>query len=141
MLASRIQATEADDQIAQGGEVFRSLSGADGGLILAEGHVPDIMDGIFDGPMTPAENLEFRGAHFVGGAAGDHDFGFLGHAQGFEMMGGAGNHRGLDGVGEAGALRSDLEGINLTGFMPAVALIQSDVRREKKRPLGPGKGW
>ncbi len=55
------------------------------------------------------------------------------------MMSGAPDHRGLGGVRKSRILRSDFEGVNLTGFMPAVALVQSDVRRGEKNPLGPGK--
>ncbi len=55
------------------------------------------------------------------------------------MMSGAPDHRGLGGVRESRVLWSDFEGVNLTGFMPAVALVQSDVRRGEKNPLGPGK--
>ena len=139
MLASRIQAAEADDQIAQGGQVFGSVSGAHRGAIFTEGDIAHVVDGILDGPVAPTGGLQLSGVQASGGATGDHEFGFLGHADRFEMVRGAGNDRRLDGVGEARALRSDLEGIDLTGFMPAVALVQSDVWREKKRLPAPGR--
>jgi len=116
------------------------MSGADGGPIFAEGHVSDIVDGIFDGPVAPAGNLDLSRAQLSGRAAGEEDFGFFGHAQGLEMMSGADNDGGLGGVREAGGLGSDFEGIDLSRFMPAVPLAQSNVRRGKKRPLGLGKG-
>jgi len=48
-------------------------------------------------------------------------------------MSGADDKGGLHGMGEVGLLGGDLKGIDLAGFMPAVALVQSEVRREKKR--------
>jgi hypothetical protein len=50
------------------------------------------------------------------------------------VMRGADDHGGLGGVGEVGGLGRDGEGVNLAGFMPAVGLVQREVRREKKRP-------
>jgi hypothetical protein len=57
------------------------------------------------------------------------------------VMSGAQDHGRLPGVGETGLFRSDLEGIDLAGFMPSVALVERDVRRGKKRPLGRWRGW
>lgn len=116
------------------------MPGTNGGPIFAEGHVPDVMDGIFDGPVTPAGDLDLSRAQLSGRAAGEEKFGFFGHAQGLEMMGRADNDGGLGGMREASGLGSHFEGIDLPRFMPAVSLAQSDVRREKRRPLGPGKG-
>ncbi len=134
-----IQATDSDDEITQGGQVVGSVFGADRRAILAESHVADVVDGILDTPVTSAKGLDFSGAHFGGGTTGQEDLGFLGDAQAFEMMSGAADHRGLSGVGEARVLRSDFEGIDLPSFMPAVALVQSDIRRGKKNPPGPWK--
>lgn len=139
MFAGRIQATEADDQIAQGGQIVGSMSGADGGAIFAEGDIADVVDRIFNGPVTSAKELDFGGAHLRGWATGQKNFRFFGHAHRLEMMSRAADDGGLGGVREAGVLRSDFEGVDLASLMPAVALVQSDVRREKKRPLGLGK--
>jgi len=98
------------------------MSGSDGGPILAESNITDVVNGIFDGPVTAAKGLDLSGVHFGGWATGEEDFGFFGNAKGFEMMSGAAHHRRLDGVRESRALRSDFEGIDLTGFMSAVAL-------------------
>jgi len=73
-------------------------------------------------------------------SAAEDDFGFLGDRGGFEMVRGADNDGGLDGVREAGLGGSDLNGIDLAGFMSAVGLIQRDVRRGKKRLAALGKG-
>ena len=113
---------------------------ADGGLIFAKGHVPDIMDGALDGPVAPAGNLDLSGAQSSRRATGEDDFGFLGDAPGLEMMSGADNHRRLGGVRETGGLGSDFEGIDLSSFMPTVSLAQVDVRREKKNPRSSQKG-
>ena len=110
------------------------------GPIFTEGNVPDVMEGIFDGPVTTAKNLDLSGAHSRGWAAGQEDLAFFGDAKRFEMMGRAADHRGLSGVREARVLGSDFERIDLPGFMPAVGLVQSDGRREKRRPRLPGKG-
>lgn len=113
------------------------MSGADGGAILAESDITDIVNGVFDGPVTAAKGLDLSGAHFGGGATGEEDFGFFGDASALEMMGGAVDHSGLGGVRESRVLGSDFEGIDLPGFMPAVALVEGDVRREKKRRSRP----
>jgi len=122
LFSSGIEAAETDHQVAQRGEVIGSMSGSDGGSILAESNITDVVNGIFDGPVTAAKGLDLSGVHFGGWATGEEDFGFFGNAKGFEMMSGAAHHRRLDGVRESRALRSDFEGIDLTGFMSAVAL-------------------
>ena len=133
VLASGIQTAEADHQIAQRGQVLGCVFGANGRAIFTEGDIAHVVDGILDGPVASAEGLELSGVHLSGWTAGDHDFGFFADVNGFEMMSGADNDGGLDGVRKPGSLRGDLEGINLAGFMPTVPLVQSDVRREKKR--------
>ena len=138
-MARGLQATEADHQIAQSGHVLRSVSGANGRLIFAEGDIADVVDGIFNGPMAPAADLEPSGVQLGGRAAGQEDFDFFRDAKRFEMMGGADHDRGLGGMGKPAAFGSDLEGINLAGLMPAVALVQSEVRREKKRRSALGR--
>src|SRR3990172_4781768 len=137
--ACGLQATEADHQIAQSGHVLRSVSGANGRLIFAEGDIADVVDGIFNRPMAPAGDLEPSGVQLGGRAAGQENFDFFRDAKGFEMMGGADHDRGLGGMGKTAAFGSDLEGINLAGLMPAVALVQSEVRRKKKRRSALGK--
>jgi len=139
-MAGRIQATQADDQIAQRGKVLRGMAGPDGGTVLAESNVTHIVEA-FDAPMTAAELLDLRGIHAVGGATGEEDFGFLAHPHLFEMMGGAADHRGLHGVRETGLFGRDREGVDFAGFMPSVSLIERDVWREKKRRWSPGRVW
>jgi hypothetical protein len=136
VFTSGIQAADPDDEITQGSQVIRSVSGADSGAIFAEGDVTDVVDRIFNAPVTPAKGLDLSGAHFRGWTTGQEDLGFLGDAQAFEMMSGAADHRCLGGMGKARVLRSDFEGIDLASFMPAVALVQSDIRRGKKNPPG-----
>lgn len=133
MVASRIQATETDHEMAQGGHVLRSMSGANGRLIFPEGDVPDVVDRIFNRPMAPAETLEPSGVQLGGRATGQEDFDFFSDANRFEMMRGADKDCRLSGVGETGSFRSDCERINRAGLMPAMALVQSEVRRGKKR--------
>ncbi len=48
-------------------------------------------------------------------------------------MSGADDESGLDGVWEIGLLGCNLKGVHLAGFMTAMALVQGDVRRKKKR--------
>ena len=139
MIARGAQAAQADDEIAQGGQVAGAVAGAGGAQIFAEGDIPHVVDR-FDGPVAAAQGLQLGRIHFVGGAAAQEDFGFLAHAQRFEVVGGADNDRGLGGVGKAGLLGSNGKGIDLAAFMPAVPLVQRDVRRGKKRPPGPGTG-
>ncbi len=98
------------------------------------------MDGIFDGPVTAARNLDLSRAQLSGWAAGEEDFGFFGNLNGFEMMSRPDNDRRLGSVREARVMRIDFEGIDLTGFMSAVTLVQSKIRREKKRRPVPWKG-
>ncbi len=117
------------------------MFGAGRGPIFTEGNIADVMDGIFDRPMTAAKGLDLRGVHFGGRAAAEDNFGLFGNAKRLEMVSGADYHSSLDGVREARAFRSDLEGIDLTGFMPSVSLAQGDVRREKKRRSRPWKAW
>ena len=139
VLASRIEAAKADHQITQGGQVFGCVSGAHRREIFPEGDIAHVVEGILDRPVASTESLQLSGVHLSGRATGDHDFGFLGNAKGFEVMSGAGNDGGLDGMREPGGLRGDFEGTNLTGFMPAVTLVQSEVRRGKKRLSAPWK--
>ena len=136
MLAGRIQATDPDDQIAQGGEIVGSMFGADGGAIFAKSDIADVVDGILNAPVASPGNLDLSSAHFGGRTTGQENFHFLGDAHGFEMMSGAPDHGSLGGVRESRVLRRDFEGVDFTSFMPAVALVQSEVRRGGKRPLG-----
>lgn len=117
---------------------MRSVFGAGRGPILAKGYIAHVMD-VFDPPVTAARPLDLSRAQSSRWAAGHEDLGFFGDPNRFEMVGGADDHGGLGGIREARILRSDFEGINLPGFMPAVSLVQSDVRREKKRPPRPGR--
>lgn len=137
VFASGIQATETDHQIAQSGVVFGSVFGARSGLIFAKGNISNVVERVLDCPVAPAETLELRGVHFSGRAARDEDFGFFSHGNRLEMMSGAVDHGSLKGVRESRALRSDLERIDRAGFMPAVALVQGDIRRGKKRRFRP----
>jgi hypothetical protein len=137
---SAVEGTKADHQVAQSGQVFRCIAGVGGRAIFAKGNISDVVERVLNGPVTPAERLDLSGVHFGGRAAGEEDFNFLGNATGLEMMSGAVDHCSLNGVRKARALRSDLEGIDLAGFMPAMGLVQSDVRREKKRRSRPWKG-
>ena len=134
---SGIKATQTDDQIAERGEVLDNMTDVGGRAILSEGNIADVVERVLDGPMAPAEGLDFRGIHLGGRAAGEEDFDLFGDAKGLEMMSRAVDHRSLDGMRESRGLRSDLEGIDLPGFMSAVGLVQSDVRREKKRRSRP----
>jgi hypothetical protein len=137
VFAGSIKATETDHQIAQSGEILGSVFGSGGGQILTESNIANVVEGVLDGPVAPAESLDLSGVHFGGRATGEEDFGFFGNANGFEMMSGALNHSRLDGMRESRALRSDFKGIDLTGFMATVALVQSDIRRGKKRRSRP----
>lgn len=132
VLAGGIQRAEADNHIAQGCQVLYRVAGADGGGIFAESNVAHVVDR-FDAPMAPAARLDLRRGELAGGAAADNDFGVFGDLEVFEMMGSADNQRGLDGVREAALFGGDFKGPNLAGFMPAMALVNRDVRREKKR--------
>ena len=141
VLASGTEGAKTDDQIAQGGMVSRSGFGAGGGLILSESDISNVVERVLDRPMPPAEGLDLSGAHFGGRTTAEQDFDFFANADGLEMVSGALYHRCLDRVGESRALWSGLERIDLTGFMPTVALAQSDVRREKKRRSRPWRAW
>src|SRR5664280_728233 len=140
-LTGGIQSTEADDQIAQGGQVLDNMASVSGRTIFAEGDVAHVMDGVFKGPMPPAEPLDLSGVRFLSRAAAEDDFSLFGDANRLEVMSGAGDDRRLSCMRESGAFGSHGEGIDLAGLMPAVALVQRDVRREKNRPLGPWRGW
>ena len=133
VFTSGIEATEPDHQVAQSGVVCRSVFGVSGGLIFSEGDISNVVERVFDGPVAPAERLELSGIHFKGGATAENNFGIFGNLNGLEMMSGAANHGGLGRVREPRAFWGDLEGVGLMCFMPAVCLVQSDIRREKKR--------
>lgn len=139
VFAGCIQATDPDDQIAQSGKVVGSMSGPDSGPVLTESDVTDVVDGIFDAPVTSARGLDLSRVHARGGTTGQEDFGFFGHAHASEMMSRAADHRRLGGVRKSRILWSDFEGVDFTSFMPTVALVQSDVWRGKKRPWGLGR--
>jgi hypothetical protein len=76
----------------------------------------------------------------VGRAAAQDQFGFFGDVQRFEMVGGAHDEGRLRRVRKPRLFGRDGKGIDFAGFMPAVALVERDVGREKKRPWGPGTG-
>jgi len=137
VFAGGIKATETDHQIAQSGEILRSMAFTGGRTVLAESDIADVMERVFDGPVVPAEGLDLSGVHLSGRATGDDDFDFFGNLQRLEMMSGAGQDRRLDGVRESRSFRSDFEGVDLTGFMPTMALAQSDVGRKKKGRFRP----
>ena len=139
VLPSGIQRAESDDQIAQGGEILGSVPGTDRRLIFAEGDITHVVD-TFDAPVAAPESLQLSRVHFGSWATAEHDFGFFGDVKGFEMVRGADNDGGMNGVGKAGLLGSDLKGIDFAGFMSAVALVQREVWREKKRRSEPWQG-
>lgn len=115
VLSGRIQSTQANDQIAQGGQILGSVAGPDGGTVFAEGDVAHVVQVVFDAPVTAATKLELHGVHPLDRAAAEHDFHLLGDGEGFEVMGGT-NHDGrLRGVRETGLFRGDREGIDLPG--------------------------
>ena len=119
---------------AQAGQIARAVAGADGGEVFTEGDIAHVMEAGFDAPVAAAGGLKLGAVAGGVGAAGEGDLQFFGHRAGLQMMGGAEDEGGLGGVGKAGLLRGDGEGVDLAGFMSAVALAQSDVRREKRRP-------
>ncbi len=63
MFAGCIQATDPDDQIAQGGQVLGSMFGADGGTIFAKSDIAHVVDGILNAPVASPGNLDLSGAH------------------------------------------------------------------------------
>ena len=91
--------------------------------------------------MAAAEGLQLGRVHLGSRAAAHDDLGFFGDLQGFEIVIGASNDGGLNRMGKARLFGGDLKGIDLASFMPAVALVQSDVRREKKRLSATGQSW
>lgn len=139
-LAGRIQSAKADDQVAHGGQVLDNVASVSRRTIFAEGDIAHVMDGVFKGPVPPAEALNLSGIHFLGRTAAENDFSLFGDAHRLEVMSGAGNDRRLSRVRESGAFGSHGEGIDLAGLMPAVALAQRDVRREKIARWGHGEG-
>src|ERR1019366_1827962 len=139
-LTGGIQSAEADDQVAQGGQVLDNVVSVSRRTIFAEGDVAHVMDGVFKGPMPPAEPLDLSGVHFLSRATGEGDFSLFGDANRLEVMSGAGDDRRLSRMRESGAFGSHGEGIDLAGLMPAVALAQRDVRREKIARWGHGEG-
>lgn len=132
LFAGGIQATEADDEITQGGEILGSMAFAGGRAVLAESDIAHVVERVFNRPVAPAEALELSGVHLSGRATGEGHFGFFGNLQRFEMMSGADQHRRLDSVRESRTFRRDFEGVDFTGFMPTMALAQIDVGRKKK---------
>jgi hypothetical protein len=141
LVSSGVKAAEPDDQVAQGGQIIGGMSGANGGAILAKGDITDVVKWVFDGPVTAAEGLDLSGVHCGGGTTGEEDFGLFGDTTVLEMMSGAADHNGLGGVRESSGLRGDFEGIDFTGLMSAVTLVEGDVRREKRRRSWPWRAW
>lgn len=138
---SGIQTADSDDQVAQCGHISRRLFFANRGPIFAEGDIADVVDWIFDAPVATARGLESGGIQFDSRAGGQDDLNVFSDMNALEMVSGADNDSGLGNVRKTDYLRSDFEGINRAGFMPAMSLAQSDVRREKKRRPTPWKAW
>ena len=132
MVTSAIQPTKPDDQIAQGGQVLWGMARADSGGVFAEGDIAHIVSG-FDAPMATATGLQLGRIHLRVRAAAQDQFGLFGDPHTFEVVSGADDEGGLDGVGKAALLGGDFKGIDLAGFMASMALVNCDVRREKKR--------
>lgn len=133
--AGAIQATKADDQVAQARQVARCMPGADGGKILTKRDVADAVETL-DLPVTTPRGLNLSGVEAFVGSTAENDLHLLGDQAGFQMMGDANDESRLGGVGETCLLRSDGEGKDDSGLMPTVGLSQSDVRREKRLPSG-----
>src|SRR5512135_2944759 len=125
VLAGGIQRTEADDQIAQGGQVLRSVAGVDRRSIFAEGDIAHVVDR-FDAPMAPAQTLQLRRVHLRMRAAAQDQFDLFGDPNTLEMVSGADDRGGLDGVWEAALLGCEFKGIDLAGFMASMALVNRD---------------
>ena len=132
MLAGAVQRAQPDDQVAQGRQVLRGVAGAYGGGIFAEGDIAHVVDRL-DAPMATAKALQLRGIHLRMRAAAQDQFGLFGDPDTFEVVSGADDEGGLEGVGEAALLGRDFKGPDLAGFMASMALVNSDVLREKKR--------
>ena len=56
VLTGGIQRTQADDQVAQGRQILRGVTGADGRGVLAQGHIAHVVEG-FDAPVAATQAL------------------------------------------------------------------------------------
>jgi len=133
VVARCLDATEADDQIAEGSQVLRRVAGADCRGILAEGDVANVVNGL-DAPMAPTLLFEGEGVQLGGGTTADEQFGFFADAYFLEVMGGAESDGGLERMGKTTLLGRDFERKDLVAVMATVGLVQSEGRREKRRP-------
>src|SRR6266700_347866 len=96
------------------------MAGAHSGSIFPEAHIAHVVDR-FNGPVAAPEGLQLSGVHWGSGPTAQYDFGFLGDTHRLEMVSGTGNDGGLNGVGKAGLRGTQFTGIDLAGFMSAVA--------------------
>lgn len=133
--AGAIQGAEADYQVAQACHVAWPMARADGGGILVEGNIADIVDSL-DGPVTPPGGMKLGGVQTLVRSTGEDDLDVLAHEAGLQMMSGAEDDSGLAGVGKARLFGGDGERKDMTGLMSTVTLAQSDLRREKRLPFG-----
>lgn len=74
---------EAYGETAQGGEVLRTVTFADGAAIFIPVPVEELVAGIFDGPMTAIVGQQAGGIGGLRGVAGESEDGFDGGLAGF----------------------------------------------------------
>lgn len=139
--ASGVQTAESDHQVAQCCHISRRFFFANCGPIFAEGDIADVVDWIFDAPVATARGLESGGIQFDSRTGGQDNLNVFSDTNALEMVSGADNDSGLGNVRKTDYFRSDFERINRAGFMPAVSLVQIDVRRKKKGRPRTGKAW
>ncbi len=75
-------------------------AGAQGGCVLSECHVADVVDGVLDRPVPAQVGAQFVGASLIGGEAGDAPGHLLGGALAVEAAGVADDPEHLRGVWE-----------------------------------------
>jgi hypothetical protein len=73
-LADGIQRAEADDQVAEGGQIAGQMTGASRRAVFVEADIPHVMVGVFDTPMGAAEFLNWGGVPFLRRTAAQDDF-------------------------------------------------------------------
>jgi hypothetical protein len=110
-----------DHCAADRGEVDGAVSGAGGGGVFGEGHVPDVVASILDRPVFADEAGEGFRAGIGAGQIGDGVDGLVADLEGRGVLAPAGDLDCLARVGEVQVINVD--GFQRSGLIAAVAVI------------------
>ncbi len=130
------EAKQADGEVSQRGDDLRTVLGSDLAAVLIKGDIADVVEAVFNSPMSAVQLKQAPGVGFFGTEAGDPVDGLLGSFLALQMKDLSADREDLADVWELKVVIQLGRGPNLSDFQPAVSLIDGLVLRGENRPSG-----